>query len=103
MLPEGIVFGDQHRALEVLRNARVGDPDLVMTQRLAGLRGFALAQLRERGPFRIRFRERANVGQCQVDVREKHECERGERAGDSYELANDSARRGSDISLPPRS
>ena len=46
VLPERIVFGDEHRALEVRRNARVRDPDLVMTQRLAGLRGFALAQLR---------------------------------------------------------
>src|SRR5258705_64792 len=80
VLPEGVVFGDEHGALQVLRDARVGDPHLVMTERLALLRGFAFAQLSECGRLRIGGRQDPALGQRQVDVREEGEHERGERA-----------------------
>ena len=74
------VLGDQHRALELRRDALVRHPPLHLHGLAAGGRGLARPQIHERRRLGIGLRERADVGQRQVDPREDGEpCRRRRR------------------------
>jgi hypothetical protein len=68
VLPEGPVFRDDHRALQMLRDPRVRDPSV-----LPPLRPLTRAHLHPRGRRRVGLRQHAHVGKREVDMREQRE------------------------------
>ena len=70
VLPERIVFGDEHRTFELLRDAVVRHPPVLAPRGLPRGARFALAQVHERRVRRIGVLKHAYVGKRDVDIRE---------------------------------
>src|SRR5581483_8643774 len=62
------VLVDQHGLFEMLRERAVGDPDLAAREAQRFLPVFLVAELHQRGGFRIALFQHRNVGQRVVDV-----------------------------------
>ena len=79
VLPEEIVLGDEHRALQIRRDAAVAHPSLQAPRRLPFGARLACAELDERRRRRIGRAKRPDVGQREIDVRQESEAY-GQRA-----------------------
>ncbi len=87
VLPEGRVFGDQYRALQVRRDPAVRDPALHAARRLPLRTRFMRAQLDEGGRGRILVGKCAHVRKRQVRERDPAEG----RGGGPPDPAHDAA------------
>ena len=76
VVPERRVFGHQHRAAQVVRDALVAHPPLHAPRRLALGPRLARPQLDERGRRRVARRQHAHVGHRQVEIGEVDEDRR---------------------------